>query len=886
MKKLLTFLFVLFIASLSQAQWVYQNFDNAVGPFFLDPPVLNTNFFTDGPTAFMNLSNDPDHYEGTGSMKVDYRVEAYEGWGGYTVRTTYTGNADGFPYIDFSTGTDLKIRYKVLTPADTTQAGAVFMELKLAEIDDLGRDLWLHHTAINVFDASGTWQEVTIPLKEDAINTQGFTLQFGGGDGVMQLDKIKAFEMTVVYITPGGAVNTPVVTGSLLLDKMELVGNRYNPFQTFDNAATGTFLTDYMSWAGGGASSIAFSNNTTDFVEGTGSMQMDYTVNASQSWGGYLNFKDTLFVPDSNFNERTALVFWVKNVNPFVGTTPERVTMRFILMENSTGANEDWVCEVPVNFEQAGEWTRYYLPLKTDTTWFDTNGKQHFPRNGFLQPWWSITGDNTFNLESVYSYRIELSAGGTDYGPINETFTGTLLFDIIQESGFQFADKIAPEAPVVNVIPSSYSNLVTWLDVPGESGEKYSVYVSENPITDVTADGVFSVNIGEPLPHGTVVSEHPLIAANTDKPKTYYYAVTCKDFAGNLSVPGLFGPITNTGRGVPTVSITPPANFVADGDLNEWTDAQPSFVMQSALLTAFVPANYIVDGDADLSAVAKLAIDQDYLYVMMDVTDDVFNHPLDISPWERDEPDLYIGLYNLTKTHVTYGSGTTADYQIRFDKDRIRLDAVAAIDCDSLVWAGPNYYFDGKFPSGYVLEAKIPLVDLAAKRNPGQTSTDVINWKVGDRIPFTIGINDNDGHDTNIPPDGISNREGMIFYYPQPTEHAFENVSVWGYTWISDDVTVGVNDNPGSVYTFNLSQNYPNPFNPSTQIQYSIAEAGLVNIRVFDILGRQVADLVNKQQSAGSYTVDFNAQNLSTGVYVYRIESGSFQASKKMILIK
>jgi hypothetical protein len=298
--------------------------------------------------------------------------------------------------------------------------------------------------------------------------------------------------------------------------------------------------------------------------------------------------------------------------------------------------------------------------------------------------------------------------------------------------------------------------------------------------------------------------------------------------------------------------------------------------MQSALGTAFVPANYIVDGDADLSAVAKIAIDQNYLYVMMDVTDDVFNHPLDINPWERDEPDLYIGLYNLTKTHVAYGTGATADYQIRFDLDRVRLDGGGSNDCDSLVWAGSNYKFVEKpFDPGYIIEARIPLVDLATKRNPGVTSTDVINWKVGDRIPMTIGINDNDG----------SGRVGMIFYYPQPAEEAYRDVSAWGYTWISDDVTA-VDENPAAVNTFDLAQNYPNPFNPSTQIRYSIAEAGLVSVKVFDVLGREVAELVNQNQSAGTYTVDFNAQNLSTGVYIYKIQSGSFQATKKMVLIK
>lgn len=880
MKKLFVFLFVLMFVGLSQAQWVFESFDNAVGPvagatgpLFADVATLNTNFYANGLTAFMDLTNDPEHMEGTGSMKINYRVEARDGWGGYCVRTNYHDfDVTQLPNIDLSTGTHLKLRYKVLTPADTSQDGTVFMEIKLAEIDEAGnRDLWLHHMALNPFDASGTWQEVTIPLERNNDNTLGFNLQFGGGDGELQLDKVRGLEMSVVYITAGGTVNTPFATGALLLDKFELVGNRYNPFQTFDNAATGVFSVDDMSWAGpSGKSSVALSNNTTDFVEGTGSMQLDYTVNASQSWGGYLNMRDTTWVFPDSFTNRTALVLYVKNVNPLTGTTPERVTCRFFLMENSTGANEDWVIEVPINFEEAGEWTRYYLALKQDTVWTDSAGKTRFPQTGFAQTWWSITGDNIFNQGSITGYKIEFSAGGNDYGPQGETFTGRILFDVLQQSGFKFDDTQAPEAPVVNVIPSSYTNLVTWLDVPGETGESYSVYYSLNPITDVEADGVELLQSA--IGHATQVYEHVLRSANIDRERIYYYAVTCKDFAGNIGPAGAFGPATNNAKGVTTVSIHPPTTFVADGDLSEWAGIN-AFVMSTATQSAFVPANYIVDNDADLSAEVKVSLDNNYLYVMMDVTDDVFNHPLDINPWERDEPDLYIGLYNLTKTHVAYGTGATADYQIRFDLDRVRMDG--ATDCDSLLFAGADYYMAGKFPSGYIIEAKISLADLATKRNFGQTSTDTISWKVADRVPFTIGINDNDG----------AGRVGMIFYYPQPTEQAYQNVSAWGYTWIDDEVT-GVNDNPNLVNTFDLKQNYPNPFNPSTKIQYSIAEPGLVSIKVFDILGRQIADLVNEQQSAGSYTVDFNAQNLSAGVYFYRIDSGTFQASRKMILLK
>ncbi len=83
-----------------------------------------------------------------------------------------------------------------------------------------------------------------------------------------------------------------------------------------------------------------------------------------------------------------------------------------------------------------------------------------------------------------------------------------------------------------------------------------------------------------------------------------------------------------------------------------------------------------------------------------------------------------------------------------------------------------------------------------------------------------------------------------------------------------------------------LSQNYPNPFNPTTKINYSIKESGHVTLKVYDILGREVAVLVNENKPAGSYTVEFNAANLPSGVYIYKLTAGKFTAVKKLILMK
>ncbi len=86
--------------------------------------------------------------------------------------------------------------------------------------------------------------------------------------------------------------------------------------------------------------------------------------------------------------------------------------------------------------------------------------------------------------------------------------------------------------------------------------------------------------------------------------------------------------------------------------------------------------------------------------------------------------------------------------------------------------------------------------------------------------------------------------------------------------------------------TYSLSQNYPNPFNPTTKINFAIPKQGFVSLKVYDVLGRVVKDLVNEVKTAGLYSVDFNASELSSGVYFYKVEVNGFSDVKRMVLVK
>jgi hypothetical protein len=87
-------------------------------------------------------------------------------------------------------------------------------------------------------------------------------------------------------------------------------------------------------------------------------------------------------------------------------------------------------------------------------------------------------------------------------------------------------------------------------------------------------------------------------------------------------------------------------------------------------------------------------------------------------------------------------------------------------------------------------------------------------------------------------------------------------------------------------FSYQLAQNYPNPFNPSTEIRYQVAGVSDVRLDVFDMLGRKVSTLVNERQAAGSYQVNFNAAGLSSGVYFYKLQAGTFVETRKMMLVK
>ena len=130
-------------------------------------------------------------------------------------------------------------------------------------------------------------------------------------------------------------------------------------------------------------------------------------------------------------------------------------------------------------------------------------------------------------------------------------------------------------------------------------------------------------------------------------------------------------------------------------------------------------------------------------------------------------------------------------------------------------------------------------------------------------------------------------KEGLFTVDTYTNQNDTGVVEVSGATFISSSTAATlVLKNEIAPASFSLSQNFPDPFNPSTQIDFSLPQQSNVQLKVYNTLGQLVTTLVNGNLSAGSHSVTFDARNLASGLYIYRLSAGNFTSVKKMLLLK
>jgi hypothetical protein len=206
---------------------------------------------------------------------------------------------------------------------------------------------------------------------------------------------------------------------------------------------------------------------------------------------------------------------------------------------------------------------------------------------------------------------------------------------------------------------------------------------------------------------------------------------------------------------------------------------------------------------------------------------------------------------------------------------------------------------------------QMALWDAAQWEVPGLPSNDILHsaYIFGDYDPTTIpGYKTEDGSGITKFTDLLENfaQTGTVTYskidglpigsliWNDAQNNAYQAASSWyRLNNVVNDILCDVCPpegvkvlDTGVPASYSLSQNYPNPFNPATNIKYSIKQQSQVSLKVYDVLGKEVESLVNQNQNAGSYEVNFNASKLASGVYIYRLTAGDFVQSMKMILIK
>jgi len=490
------------------------------------------------------------------------------------------------------------------------------------------------------------------------------------------------------------------------------------------------------------------------------------------------------------------------------------------------------------------------------------------------------TAEDGLPASNTITYKYTLSA---DTNRLDLTISGFNADVPAAMWEYEFVRKgsdYTPPAKVedIVVLPGAYVNAVTWIDVPGEEGETYSVYASRKAFAADSPAAALIGNADVDLVAGDVAEDggqanHDLTIPLSDRWATYYYAVVCTDAVGNKSVvSSTEAPVNNRSRGIPVISLSPPASFAADGDLSEWeaSGIQP-FQMGVTVNSMGAPKVIgTVDDDADASVKLYLAADDTVLYMAADVTDNDFNVG-EGNWWEQDALELFIGLYNKRGARSGgFTRGSAPHYKLVFRGDTTWKEMGTNA---SLGKSGDGNYFNTGVVGSpdAIIEFKVRFDKLAA------VDGDAIFKPVkGMKIPIEPVWHDNDG----------SGWEGNIVMSKTNEDNAWQTPATWSHTFVGkyDGDVLSTDDLVAT--TFSLKENYPNPFNPTTTIEYSIAIAGPTTLFVYDVLGREVIKLVDEYRPIGSHKIVWNASNVPSGIYFYRIQTASFSKTRKMVLMK
>lgn len=816
MKKLFTlfslFLFSLMVVSFSQE---IEKFDTAAKDSSF---IINK----EGASSFATLTDDlTDYFKGPGALKVKATIGSFHGWGSYMHVQKKIKDSTYLNWMKYDT---LSIRLKVHQAPKLPNQFVFRMHIQDKLAWGGNAEEYIYENDVVLDNKTDSFIELKIPMIDRGNpgqlnpNKDGFCFipasWYAGSTNNNVIDWDKIVYWTLTFVTTGTEADSLVVS----FDDMKFHSKRQVPHIFFNGKTLNTAMSQF-TW---GQSALSIAENE-GAAPKTHALKWVQGNEWNNGWSG------AGWNIDPAFDMTTA---WESDSLKFKMKAPAgtgKIRFQF----------EDGKAKVGYDFTPTGDdkWHQYAFKLSEFVHQENT------------------TGFNPLTIKVFQILGVESAVAGRTI-LFSDVWTGRPVFDVV-----------APDAPgMVTATAGTFMNLVTWADVPAENNEKYTIYASVNPITDITKEGVYV--IARSIDGGVQSYNHTILSPKVNQNLAYHYAVICTDESGNESPLSNVASVSNTAKGVTIINPTAPSGFAADGDISEWSAITP-FRMFPSDGSAAIVTNSKVDGDADCSAKAWIAVDDNYLYAAFDVEDDIID-TTNANSWMKDSPDLFIGLYNWVKGgHTTYQRGAEPDYHLRFNQDYLIFDAPSMrVDSNK----SSTYEWKTKFPTGYTVEAKIPWTafEKAGKDN-------LFKPVKGMRIPIDLSISDADGGD---------DRQGEITYSKFNEGNSYAAVNRWTYTWIGDAFTTDIQDEQNVPAEYQLGQNYPNPFNPSTTINYVVKENTLVSLKVYNMLGQEVANLVNQVQPAGSYNVKFDASKLSSGVYFYQIKMNNFTSSKKMVLMK
>lgn len=636
-------------------------------------------------------------------------------------------------------------------------------------------------------------------------------------------------------------------TGKILVDNVNLIGsNVAQKWVVADFQSTQAGVQGFAKWYGNSMTSLTRAD-----VDGKGVLKMTVDLTTSEHKAA-ISKGSVRFYSDTLKKAATAVTFDVlipANYAPVGGQ------VGLIVNGNEGGWNE----------------TKYDISATEGPTTI-VPGK-----------WTTMTADLTalITAGSIKDPKLPGTVGVQLY-QADGTFKGDILFDNLIIVGIP--EPIAPvstpkltaevKSRPLTGINSSYDYAsFSWED--NKLGtETYNIYASSSPITDLKAAGVTKI-IGD-IPHGMGKYGWRPWTADGAK-KNYYFAITAFDGLKEtpLTTDGKVGPVALTTSKAFTIKYVKDfaKKFVLDGQEDEFLPYKSGMITPEA-------GTYEADttlkwngSSMDMNFKVTMLVDDKYLYISADVTDDDLRDAATQQAWEGDALEFYWGFYdasNLYTPHAKNYSNTDGDW--RFGFNALGNTTLAGGAATTIKGVESTVYpkFTG---DGYIIESRIQLDSLAA----GGKFKMVPNMM----MPFRIDANDWD------PTKGDTKRSLIVQCGTgaPDTDENWKRPDSWAYLRLTD-FTVGVEEESSLPTVYALYNNYPNPFNPSTVIKFDLPKASNVTLKVYDVVGREVQTLVSKDMAAGTHMVNFNATKLSSGIYFYKIEAGSFVQTKKMILVK